>query len=259
MLDLHTHVLPAMDDGAADWGEAVEMCRQAAGDGTALLAATPHWYPNRNPPSRAEIQTALERLRKELAGRGLELELVAGAEVALDPDLPRLAKEGLVPTLGESSCFLLECPPQTSPRLLPGLVYELRLAGLRPILSHPERTWSGARGWDWLAGLVEQGCLVQITAMSLTGELGSGPRAASQELLERGLVHLVASDAHSAGWRPPCLSRAAAHLERLAGAEAAEVLTRAAPAAILAGREPPAPPLAQPRRRLFFWRGSKGA
>jgi protein-tyrosine phosphatase len=243
-----------MDDGAADWGEAVEMCRQAAGDGTTLLAATPHWYPNRNPPSLAEIQAALDRLREELAGFNLGLELVAGAEVALDPELPRLAREGLVPTLGESSCFLLECPPQTSPRLLPGLIYELRLAGLRPILSHPERTWSGARGWDWLARLVEQGCLVQLTAMSLTGALGQGARAASQELLERGLVHLVASDAHSAGWRTPRLSEAAAHLERLAGAEAAELLTRGAPAAILAGREPPATPIPQPRRGLFFWR-----
>ncbi len=254
MLDLHTHVLPGLDDGAADWDDALAMCRLAAADGVTCLAATPHWYPSRNPPSPGRVARSLAELRQRLAAEGLALELVAGAEVALDSSLAELARQRRLPTLEGTHCLLLECPPQTSPRLLPELIYGLRLAGYRPMLVHPERTWAGAKDWDWLAGLVEQGCLVQITAMSLTGDMGPEARAAGQELLARGLVTLVASDAHSADWRPPMLSAAAAELTRLAGPEAAEVLTRQAPAAVLAGAEPPPPPRPQPRRRFWFWR-----
>ena len=255
MLDLHTHVLPGLDDGAADWEESLAMCRLAAADGITRLAATPHWYAAKEPPNRQQVERDLDHLQGLLAAEGLDLELVAGAEVALAADLADLARRGELPTLGASRCLLLECPPQTSPRLLPDLVYQLRLAGLRPLLAHPERTWAGVRDWDWLAGLCEQGCLVQVTAMSLTGDMGSAAKAAGLELLARGLVTLVASDAHSAEWRPPVLSSAVAELERLAGAEAARVLTMEAPAAVLAGQEPPPMPLpSSSRRRWFFWR-----
>ncbi len=252
MLDLHSHVLPGLDDGASDLSEALAMCRLAVEDGVRVLAATPHWYPGRNPPSPTRIAQAVEELRAELARRGLSLELVAGAEVALDPGLVGLAQAQALPTLGGGSYLLLECPLHTSPRLLPDLVYGLRLAGLRPILAHAERTWGGMVQWDWLAGLVDQGCLVQVTAMSLTGQLGERPRKTAEALLGRGLVHLLASDAHSASWRPPGLSQAAALVARQFGPSAAEVLTKLAPAAILAGQEPPSAPRPV-KRRLFFW------
>ncbi|MCB2225724.1 MAG: hypothetical protein KQH53_03520 [Desulfarculaceae bacterium] len=254
MLDLHTHVLPGLDDGAKDWDEALAMCRLAVADGVRLIAATPHWYPAQNPPERSEVLAKLERLQGMVAAEGLELKLVPGAEVALDAELGEMARQGLLPTLGSGRALLLECPPHTSPRILPELVYSLRLAGLRPVLAHPERTWSGTKDWDWLAGLVEQGCLVQLTGSSLTGDMGSAPKAAAQELVARGLAGLVASDAHSADWRPPTLSAAAAELARLAGDEAARVLTVEAPAALLSGAEPPPPPLPKPRRNFFFWR-----
>lgn len=254
MLDLHTHVLPGLDDGAADWDEALAMCRLAAADGIRLLAATPHWYPSQDPPEQATVAAKLERLQELVAVEGLGLELVAGAEVALDSRLGELARQGRLPTLGSGRALLLECPPHTSPRLLPELVYSLRLAGLRPVLAHPERTWSGSKDWGWLAGLVEQGCLVQLTGASLVGDMGAGAKAAALELINRGLAGLIASDAHSADWRPPTLAAAAAEVARLAGDDAARVLTVDAPAALLSGAEPPPPPRPAPRRKLFFWR-----
>ncbi|MBU4563816.1 MAG: hypothetical protein KMY53_12310 [Desulfarculus sp.] len=254
MLDLHSHVLPGLDDGAPDMEQALAMCRLALDDGVRLMAATPHWYPARDPLTMGEISRAVGALRVALASAGLPLELVAGAEVALDPDLPRLAKEGVLPTLGGGPYFLLECPLHTSPRLLPDLIYSLRLAGLRPILAHAERTWAGTENWDWLQGLVGQGCLVQVTAASLTGKLGSAPRKTAEALLSLGLVNLLASDAHSVNWRPPGLSQAAAVAERLCEAGAAEVLTRLTPQAVLAGEEPPPAPQPARRRGLFFWR-----
>ncbi|MBU4603698.1 MAG: capsular biosynthesis protein, partial [Proteobacteria bacterium] len=101
---------------------------------------------------------------------------------------------------------------------------------------------------------VGQGCLVQVPAASLTGKMGSSPNKTAEALLGLGLVNLLASDAHSASWRPPGLSQAAAMAERLCEAGAAEVLTRLTPQAVLAGEEPPPAPRPAQRRGLFFWR-----
>lgn len=255
LLDLHSHVLPGVDDGAPDLEQALAMCRLALDDGVRLIAATPHWYPARDPLTTSDISLAVQALSAELAAAGMPLELVAGAEVALDPELPRLAREGLLPTLNGGPYLLLECPPHTSPRLLPDLIYGLRLAGLRPILAHVERTWPGGQDWDWLIGLVEQGCLVQVTAASLTGKLGLAPKKTAESLLALGLVNILASDSHSPTWRPPGLSLGAAAAERLLGPGAAEVLTRLTPQAVLEGREAPPAPIPSSRpKRFFFWR-----
>ncbi|MCB2191972.1 MAG: hypothetical protein KQI62_10435 [Deltaproteobacteria bacterium] len=254
MLDLHSHVLPGVDDGAPDLEQALDMCRLALDDGVKLMAATPHWYPARDPLPVEELDRGVQWLRGKLEAAGLPLKLVPGAEVALDPDLPRLAKEKALPTINGGPYLLLECPPSTSPRLLPDLVYNLRLAGLRPILAHAERTWAGMDAWEWLGGLVEQGCLVQVTAASLIGKLGSSPKKTAEVLLGLGLVHLLASDAHSPSWRPPGLAQAAQVAEHLCGPGAAEVLTRQTPQAVLAGEEAPPAPRSAARRRLFFWR-----
>lgn len=253
MIDLHSHILPGLDDGAADVEQAVEMCRLAAADGITLLAATPHYYPGLAPLEAEEVSGLLEGLRGRLAREGIDLELVAGAEVALDPSLPALARAGRLPTLGDQGrYFLLELPPLSPTQGLEALVFELQVNGLTPILSHPERTWPSARDWGWLARLVASGCLVQVTAMSLTGQMGPAARAAARRLLEMGCCHLVASDAHSPDWRPPQLSAARAHLERLLGKADAQRMLEEAPRQVLAGQEPPALVLPRPRRRWFL-------
>ena len=256
MIDLHAHILPGLDDGAADWDQALAMCRLAQADGIKTLVATPHYYPGMAPLEPALIEQHVAKLRGLCADAQVELELLGGAEVALDASLPRLAKQGRLPTLGPGGrYFLLEMPLASPSRGLGDLVFQLQLAGLTPIFCHPERTWPAGSDWSWLERLVGSGCLVQVTAMSLTGDFGSQAQVTANRLLEMGCCHLVASDAHSDGRRAPVLSQARGHLQRLMGAEAARLLLEESPRLVLEGQEPQAPLLVSRKRRWFKRRG----
>lgn len=251
MIDLHSHVLPGLDDGAQDMKEALAMCLAAAKDGVTHLVATPHYQPEDPGFTMEQVAVAVERINDALAKRGVGLTLEAGAEVMMSPRLLDLAREGLLPTLGRGGRYvLLEMPPQAAIRGLDELVFQLGLLGLAPIIAHPERTWSGRDNWNWLEDLVRQGCLVQITAMSLTGAFGSQPKRTAERLARLGLCHLVASDAHSARHRPPVLSGARKHLVGLWDEPTAQSILEVWPEQVLAG-EPVDPELPKARRRLL--------
>lgn len=135
MIDLHTHILPGLDDEAADWNQALAMCRLAQDDGIKTLVATPHYYPRTAPLEPALIEEQAAKLRRRCAEAQVELEILSGAEVALDASLPSLAKEGRLPTLGPGNrYFILEMPPASPGRGLGEMVFQLQLAGLPPHL-----------------------------------------------------------------------------------------------------------------------------
>ncbi len=252
MIDLHAHILPGLDDGATDWEVALAMCRLAVADGISTLVATPHYYPGTAPVEPEVIAEQVAELRGRCAQAGLDLELLGGAEVALDASLPALAKAARLPALGPGGrYFLLEMPPASPMRGLEEMVFQLQLSGLTPVFCHPERTWPAGSDWSWLQRLVETGCLVQVTAMSLTGDFGAQAQAACLRLLELGCCHLVASDAHSDQWRAPQLSGAWDYLERLMGADTARLMLAESPRRVLEGKEPEAPVLIRRKRRWF--------
>lgn len=211
MVDLHTHVLPGIDDGADTLAEAAAMCRRAAAEGAEVVVATPHlrhaafWNGD-----RGQLEDLLAQLADELAG---EVEVVLGGEVALNSEsieelyaLPG----GDLPTLAGSRYVLVELDWHGLGPDVSEVVYELGLRGLVPVIAHPERVRWLAGDLDLLESLVERGALLQLTAMSLTGEIGRRTQVLSESLLEAGLVHFVASDAHDLRVRPPGLLRAAA-------------------------------------------------
>ncbi|MBI5523383.1 MAG: capsular biosynthesis protein [Desulfarculus sp.] len=238
MVDVHAHILPGLDDGPSDLSASLAMCRLAVADGITQMAATPHFCPPFYRHAPREISRAVAALAQALAREGIPLRLYPGADVSQRADVLGLARQGRLPTLaGQGRYFLLE-PVQGGLRALAGLASELRPLGLRPIITHPERLAEAGRGgWSWLEGLVERGCLVQITAMSLTGGFGAPAQERAEDLLARGLVHLVASDAHSTGRRPPLLSPARERLIELVGEAGAERLLRTWPLAVLEGKD----------------------
>lgn len=255
MIDLHSHVLHGLDDGAKDLKNSLEMCLNAARDGITHLAATPHYHPDDPAFEPETVSEMAARLNQALKNKGVNLTLVAGAEVMLSVRLPELAQAGRLPTLGpDSRYFLLELPLNASPRGLNDLVFKVGLSGLTPIICHPERTWCGSREWDWLENLARQGCLVQLTAMSLTGRFGKEVRRTAETLARLGLCHLVASDAHSPDHRPPKLSEARERLAKMFDEDTAEAITEYWPGLVLAGKTvyPELPPLK--RRWSFPWR-----
>lgn len=172
------------------------------------------------------------------------------------PPCPAWPKRAACPLWARGTAILFwKCRQPAPAGALGRWCFNCSLPGCPPTFCHPERTWPAGSDWSWLERLVESGCLVQVTAMSLTGEFGSQARDAANRLLEMGCCHLVASDAHSDGWHAPVLSGARDHLRHLMGAEAARLLLEESPRLVLEGREPEAPRLAARKRRRFRRRG----
>jgi protein-tyrosine phosphatase len=234
MIDLHAHILPGLDDGPESLDDAVAMARVAAAAGTRAIAATCHI--NRlfglGP---AQLEPARAALASRLAEERVELELLAGGEVAPDR-LPDLDDETLTRiALGGGPYVLLECPFTPVDGAMEPLVADLHDRGFGVLLAHPERSSTFQRDPARLAALVDHGALAQVTTGSLAGDFGETARRAAAAMLQQGLVHVLASDAHDPVYRSPDL-RATGNV--LDDAQA-DWMTRAAPAAIVAGRALP--------------------
>jgi protein-tyrosine phosphatase len=237
MVDLHAHLLPGVDDGPQTLEEATEMCRVAADDGIVAVVVTPHQHHDFWPNSDRDALSALfEELRTVTGGTPA---LALGAEIRVDSEFLHevdLLPGGSLLPLADSRYLLLEFasyPPGLDPRLL---VHELDVAGWKPVLAHPERIPWLAEEPRLLAELVERGALLQLTAMSVTGELGRSEQACCSVLLDDDLAHFVASDAHDAVVRPPRLSRAYAAIAERWGEQRARRLTVDNPKAVLENR-----------------------
>ncbi|MEJ5363559.1 MAG: CpsB/CapC family capsule biosynthesis tyrosine phosphatase [Desulfosoma sp.] len=238
MIDLHMHCLPGLDDGAADMAEALAMARTAVEDGVSAVAATPHWVPGLYENTRHRILAAVERFRGALDREGISLRVHAGAELHLDPSIPGALVEGKLLTLNDGLRYvLIELPGIFIPEHVEGFWFRLRALGFVPIAAHPERCITVVRKPDILASWVRSGLLVQATAASLSGRFGPEVRRLCERLLERGLVHVIASDSHGTVDRPPRLSEAREAAARIVGEEAARAMVEEVPRRILAGEE----------------------
>jgi protein-tyrosine phosphatase len=245
VIDLHTHVLPGIDDGARDLGQSIELARAAVEAGVRRLAATPHVRDD-YPTTADAIHQGVAELRATLAAEGIELDVLPGAEIALDRlddlDEAELRRLGLA---GNGRLLLIETPYQGWPLRLPQQLFDLQLAGFTPVLAHPERNPEIHRDPSRLEELVRKGVLVQLTAGSLAGAWGRASRATGLELLDLGLAHLAASDLH--GWPSPGLDAVAA---ALGDDLLSRWLTTDVPSALVRGDELPARPERRPRWRL---------
>ena len=251
MIDLHTHILPGIDDGARSLAEAAEMGRLAAADGCTAMVATPHQrrgaWENTDPARLEALRAQVQEKVREAVGPGFEI--LSGGEIHVWPDLlsavDRLPESGVMPLAG-SRCLLLEFRGSEPPEEAGNLVHELAVAGWQPILAHPEFVPWMAEDLAVLERLCSLGALAQVTAMSVTGDFGPRPMTATHRMLEEGLVHFVASDCHGPRRRPPGLSRARQLIASRWGEDFARQLVAENPAAALAGR--PLPGLVSQRR-----------
>jgi protein-tyrosine phosphatase len=246
VIDLHCHVLPGIDDGPATIEDSLALARAAVAAGTHTIVATPHvsWhYPN--DPEKIVRLTA--ELNNRLSAEGIELEVQAGAEIAMTR-AGEVQGELESLSLGGGSWVLLEPPFSPLATGLEGVVAELRSAGRQVVIAHPERCPAFHRDPAALASLVRAGALSSITAGSLVGRFGGEVRRFARRLVAEGLAHNVASDAHDALKRPPGMSD---ELREAGLGELSDWLTSAVPGAILNGEEIPPRPVAVSRQGRF--------
>jgi protein-tyrosine phosphatase len=236
MIDLHFHCLPGIDDGPDDWDEAVALCRRAAAEGTSTIVATPHvlrdgWL-NEDQRARDEL---LAELNARLGGKPV---ILPGCEYFFSADAVELWEQGAagpLTGLNRTPYLLVEFPGTSVPRGAGDAIHELSVIGVTPVIAHPERNLQFVREPDLLESLVRKGAIVQLTATSITGEFGRAALAAAGEFYRRGLVHVVASDAHNLGRRPPRLAAAREKVRREWGDDIATLLFETNPHAVVSG------------------------
>lgn len=248
MIDLHAHVLPGLDDGAADLGESLTILRAMVQDGVRVVAATPHVRDD-HPTSATAMEDALATVQEAALASGLPIDVRGGGEIALDR-LPVLSssERGAFGLGGNPRLLLLEMPYGAWPLSLVQVVAELGREGVVPVLAHPERNQAVLEDPSLLEEPVRLGAVLQLTAASVDGRLGRAVARCSRELLDRGLAHLLASDAHAPGLRDAGLSAAAS---AIGSDPLARWLVEDVPACLLAGR--PLPPRPEtPRRRRWL-------
>lgn len=259
MIDLHTHILPGIDDGAKNLDVSLEMASIAVADGIHTMACTPHIYPGMYMNDGPGIALARAALQAEFDQRGIALQLVVGADVHLVPGLLAGVRDGSVPTLNGSRYLLLEPSHTTPPPRFEDAVFSLVAAGYIPVITHPERlTWVESH-YPVFLRLIEQGAWMQVTAGALTGAFGRRAQYWGERFLGEGHTHILASDAHTAGRRRPQLQPALRIAERLLGKDEAARLVAERPQAILDNRSPsevaPLPATVRPtvRSPLIRW------
>lgn len=251
VVDLHSHILPGVDDGARTRSESVEIALAAVRDGTSVMAATPH--------IRDDFPTAvatMERLVLELNGilreKEIELRLLGGAEIAIprlkDFDADELRRLGLG---GNPRYLLVEFPYLGWPLSLESEIWNFRERGITLVLAHPERNPEVQVDPAGIAPFVEAGALVQLTAASVDGRLGRHNRRTAHKLIADGYAHLIASDCHWPGLRRAGTSSAAA---AIGDPQLANWLVHDVPAAIVQDTSIPTRPTTRSGSLLLRWR-----
>jgi protein-tyrosine phosphatase len=234
LIDLHFHCLPNIDDGPRSWQESIALCKEAEKQGTTTIVATPHvlrdpWL-NEHAIDRDEL---IIKLNDFLGGTP---KVLPGCEYYFSADAVELWEQGSrgpLTGLNRSKYLLMEFPATTIPLQAESVVHELSLLDVIPVIAHPERNLVFAENPDKLERLIQLGAIAQVTAGSITGSFGKQAQSATEEFFKRGLIHLVASDAHSPTRRPPQLAEAREKVRTTWGQDPETLFFETIPTAII--------------------------
>jgi len=201
MIDIHTHILPGLDDGAQTMEDAVLMARAASLEGITDLIATPHHANGSYMNYAADVIEAVDRLNERLQAERVPVTVHPGQEIRVHDDLlDALGRKELL-SLGYSAYVLIEMPHHKVPYGMPELLHELSVLGVRPIIAHPERNGDILKDASRLDELLEHGAYTQVTSQSLLGGFGTHVSKCAWQLCRTGRIHIVSSDAHDIGRR----------------------------------------------------------
>ncbi len=252
MVDLHSHILPGVDDGAATLADALAMARAARDDGIATVVATPHRNPWAYRADRADAERRLDEVRVACRQEGIEITLLLGGESHIAPDLVDQVERGAAITINGGRFLLVEWPYEQYPEYSEQVIFDLQVHGIVPIVAHAERYRFVRRDPNYLATLIERGVVVQVTASSLLGEFGPDIRKLTEILLTHGLAHVIATDSHSVDRRAPTLSAARDRAAELVGEDCARAMVADVPSQVVDNHSFDLPP-PKPYRPQPFW------
>lgn len=203
MIDIHTHVLPGIDDGARDWDTCLEMLRQSAEAGVQAVIATPHYLPWKKNSSPQEIAVLCAEAKKKLLEKhGISMDIYCGNEIYYTMDAIQNLRDGKILTLAKSNYVLVEFEPRTSYQLICRAVKEFRDAGYIPIIAHMER-YECLRQSEKLQEIKSMGALLQMNVEAFQGGMFDGESRRAKKYLTEEQIDFLASDMHGLRRRPP--------------------------------------------------------
>lgn len=239
MIDLHTHILPGIDDGPKDWDDSLALASALSAAGVTDVAATSHIKPPIWPNAAAALAQLREQLKKRLAEQDIALTIHPGAEHWWCSEVLDELGEGRGQPYGTGRAFLIEFRPGDEPALFEERLVRLQRAGLRPVLAHVERyrIFDGKKGMKRLAKLVDRGVCAQINLGTLGRGFGWARGGNAKKFLVAGLVGLVCGDCHDAADVGPAYGAGLTALRKLGGDAVVRRLMVRNPTSLLAGRE----------------------
>ncbi|MBJ7532978.1 capsular biosynthesis protein [Rhodomicrobium vannielii ATCC 17100] len=233
MFDLHSHLLPGIDDGSPNMRVSFEMARAYVDQGVLCVACTPHILPGLYHNTGPQIREAAAALQRSLDEAGIPLHIATGADNHIIPDFVEGLRRGHLLALDDTAYVLVEPPHHVALARLEDLFFSILVAGYVPILTHPERlTWIEGK-YDVIERLSSRGVWMQVTAGSLLGRFGRRPRYWAQRMLEEGRVHILATDAHNNDSRPPDLLKGREAAAKIVGEKEAHHLVVTRPLGVL--------------------------
>lgn len=219
MIDIHCHILPAVDDGPVNVDESILMAREAVKEGIKTIVATPHHKNNTYINTKEQVLESVALLNQTLKKEEIPLNILPGQESRIFGEILEDYKNGDVLTINNTRYLFVEFPSSTVPRYADRLFFELQNEGIIPIIVHPERNKDLIENPIKLYQLVKNGALTQVTAASITGFFGKKIKKFSYQLLECNLTHFVSSDAHNIHNRSFKLAYAYSIIEKEFGLE----------------------------------------
>ena len=237
MFDLHSHILPGLDDGAKTIEESMKMLRAAAGDGIKGMAATPHGKDVREAGALGLVAEHVETLNRLADEETLDIKIYVGMENHLTQDLPELVASGAGFPINSGPYILVELPFDSLPDYTDDVLARLQDQGLTPLIAHPERQADIMRDPSIMGDLVGRGMLGQVTSTCILGRFGSEARDTAEILLKKGWVHVISTDCHRpTGPRAPMMAEAVVEAGKIIGLETARAMAVDVPRSILMGR-----------------------
>lgn len=252
MVDIHSHILPQVDDGSHSLDESLDMCRRSADDGIQVVVATPHAHDHvHTTHDPAFLREKVDELNRELRGRP---RVVLGCELRFTHDVVNhLCVTKSAPTINDGPYALIEFPHQVVPLGSERALFDLMSHQIRPIIAHPERNQLLMAEPEKFYELVEMGALGQLDTGSITGQFGKRVQQTARLMLEHGLIHFIASDCHNTRNRLPGMSEAVKAVAELIGEEYATGYAADNPLAVIEGRAIPTRPAPILPRRKKWW------
>ncbi|HCN61644.1 MULTISPECIES: tyrosine-protein phosphatase [Mammaliicoccus] len=202
MIDIHNHLLVGMDDGPQTLEETIDLLTQAKEQGITGIVVTPHHLHPRYNNIFSDVDNAIKDLTSNQQIKDFNIQLYPGQEIRITDKVLEDIDQHQIQGINHSKYLLIELPSNSMPHYTKNLLYEIQTKGFIPVIAHPERNKAIAQDINLLYELTNNGALSQVTASSLTGELGKNLQKLSIQMIEHNLIHFVASDAHHSKNRP---------------------------------------------------------